>query len=52
MRRHRERSALALLALGIAIDAAALIRIGAAVGFAGACAFAWFTGRLAWNLAR
>ena len=45
-------SALALLAAGIAIDAATLIRIGAAVGFAGACAFAWFTGRLTWNLAR
>jgi hypothetical protein len=45
-------SALAVLALGIAIDDAALLRIGAVIGVAGACAFAWFTGRLVWNLAR
>jgi hypothetical protein len=44
--------ALALIALAIAIDAAMLLRIGAVIGLAGACAFAWFTGRLTWNLAR
>ncbi len=43
--------ALAVLAVSIALDAVWLARIGSAVGFAGATAFAWFTADVTRRLA-
>lgn len=45
-------TALAVLAAAIAIDSTALVRIGSAVGLAGAVAFAWFTADVMRRLAR
>ena len=42
---------MAVLMLAIAVDSAALLRIGAMIGLVGAVAFAWFTGQVTRQLA-
>jgi hypothetical protein len=45
-------AALALIALAILTDLAIIARLGAALGFAGSLAFAWFTGNVIWRTRR
>ena len=43
-------AALALVSLGIVIDSAATVRVGATLGLAGALAFAWFGAVVIWRM--